>query len=121
AGLFITTDASLPAASRPAYARPIACTVFSLIWKPDADATGLTKAPATATLSAASAKPASLGAVIGCLLMADLQSNGFCTNQGCARTTPQSACLGSFIRLYEFCGATIASRRSPRKSVNQPR
>src|SRR6185312_2346262 len=117
AGLFITTDASLPAASRPAYARPIACTVFSLIWKPDADATGLTSAPATATLRAASARPASLGAVIGCLLMWISSRMVFCIGKRLARITPRkTACPGSFIRLYEFRYGGLSHRGGVRAS-----
>src|SRR5690606_40001108 len=47
AGLLTTTEVSLSAAAEPAPARPVAWTLFSLSWKPEAWAWPMARAPAT--------------------------------------------------------------------------
>ena len=52
AGLFATTEVSPPAVAEPAKARPMALTLFSLSWKPDAWAWPNASAPQIASASA---------------------------------------------------------------------
>src|SRR5690348_8746756 len=109
AGLLTTTEASLPAVSTPAKARPNALALFSLIWKPDADASVLTSAPATATVSAARTRPRARRRNIEVVLMKHSPSGVECVRLWLLAT--------GFIRLFELPGATVNGTRAECKSL----